>query len=437
MTGYGLVLGGGGAKGSYEIGVWKALRELEIPLIAVAGTSVGALNGAMIVQDDYEKAYDLWTSISVETIISMNKEISDLDSHQKAEETMRLIKVAINSGGLDVTPLKKLLTMAVNEDKIRKSHMDFGIVTFSLTDRKPMAMFKEEIPEGEMVDYLLASASFPAFKPMEIGGKKFIDGAVYDNLPVSLMLQKKIYNVISVDVSGVGRVRKVKDKDLNLIQIKNSENLGPMLVFDMERARRNIEIGYYDTMKVFGRYKGKYYYFTDTRNDIKLDENHIKLVYRFLGINWDKRFSPQNKFIIYKLIRVLKSYSSERKFRNTDGVVSAAAEISAEVMGIERCREYSLNELIDIIIEQYNLKKADVALADFSKIIDEDIWSINKYSFTEKMKKTISQSKFAALYSADINDLSDRAVLYRRLLALAFPKICITNIFIALIMIKQ
>lgn len=437
MTGYGLVLGGGGAKGSYEIGVWKALRELEIPLIAVAGTSVGALNGAMIVQDDYEKAYDLWTSISVETIISMNKEISDLDSHQKAEETMRLIKAAINSGGLDVTPLKKLLTMAVNEDKIRKSHMDFGIVTFSLTDRKPMAMFKEEIPEGEMVDYLLASASFPAFKPMEIGGKKFIDGAVYDNLPVSLMLQKKIYNVISVDVSGVGRVRKVKDKDLNLIQIKNSENLGPMLVFDMERARRNIEIGYYDTMKVFGRYKGKYYYFTDTRNDIKLDENHIKLVYRFLGINWDKRFSPQNKFIIYKLIRVLKSYSSERKFRNTDGVVSAAAEISAEVMGIERCREYSLNELIDIIIEQYNLKKADVALADFSKIIDEDIWSINKYSFTEKMKKTISQSKFAALYSADINDLSDRAVLYRRLLALAFPKICITNIFIALIMIKQ
>ncbi|WP_372999288.1 patatin-like phospholipase family protein, partial [Lutispora sp.] len=417
MTGYGLVLGGGGAKGSYEIGVWKALRELEIPLIAVAGTSVGALNGAMIVQDDYEKAYDLWTSISVETIISMNKEISDLDSHQKAEETMRLIKAAINSGGLDVTPLKKLLTMAVNEDKIRKSHMDFGIVTFSLTDRKPMAMFKEEIPEGEMVDYLLASASFPAFKPMEIGGKKFIDGAVYDNLPVSLMLQKKIYNVISVDVSGVGRVRKVKDKDLNLIQIKNSENLGPMLVFDMERARRNIEIGYYDTMKVFGRYKGKYYYFTDTRNDIKLDENHIKLVYRFLGINWDKRFSPQNKFIIYKLIRVLKSYSSERKFRNTDGVVSAAAEISAEVMGIERCREYSLNELIDIIIEQYNLKKADVALADFSKIIDEDIWSINKYSFTEKMKKTISQSKFAALYSADINDLSDRAVLYRRLLA--------------------
>lgn len=434
MTGYGLVLGGGGAKGAYEIGVWKALRELEIPLIAVAGTSVGALNGAIIVQDDYDKAFELWNSISVEAVISMNKEISDLEPHKKTEEIIRLIKSAINSGGLDVTPLKKLIAMHVNEDKIRKSPMDFGIVTFSLTDRKPMAMFKEDIPEGEMVDYLLASASFPAFKPMEIGGKKFIDGAIYDNLPVSLMLQRKIYNVISVDVSGVGLVRRAKSKDLNLIQIKNSENLGPMLVFDIERAKRNIEIGYYDTMRVFGRYKGKYYYLNDTRSNIKLDESHIKKIYRFLGIEWDKRFSPQNRFIIYKLLRVLRNYSSERKIRNTDGIISAAAEISAEVMGIERCREYSLNELIDIIIELYNSKKADIGLANFSKIIDEDIWSTNEYSFTEKMKKIISESKFAALYSADINDLSERAILYRRLLALAFPKICITNIFISLLL---
>lgn len=435
MTGYGLVLGGGGAKGSYEIGVWKALRELEIPLVAVAGTSIGALNGAMIVQDDYDKAFELWTSISIKAIISVNERLSDLDTRQKTEDTISLIKATITSGGLDVTPLKKLLNMAVNEERIRKSPMDFGVVTFSLTDRKPVVIFKEDIPEGKIVDYLLASASFPAFKPMEIGGKKFIDGAVYDNLPVSLMLQKKIYNVISVDVSGIGRVRKVKTNDLNIIQIKNSENLGPTLAFDVERAKRNMEIGYYDAMKVFGKYKGKYYFFNDTRNHIKLDESHIKLIYAFLGMDWDKRLSPQNRLIIYKLIKVLKSYSSERKLKDTDGIISAAAEVSAEVMGIDRCREYSLNELIDIIIEQYNSKKADIALADFSKIMEEDIWNVNNYSFTEKMKKIISESKFAALYSADINDLSDRAILYRRLLALTFPKICITNIFIAM-MIK-
>ena len=47
---YGLVLEGGGARGSYQIGVYKALLEMNIPIKAVTGTSVGALNGALIAQ---------------------------------------------------------------------------------------------------------------------------------------------------------------------------------------------------------------------------------------------------------------------------------------------------------------------------------------------------------------------------------------------------
>ena len=52
---YGLALEGGGAKGAYQIGAWKALREAGIRFSAVSGTSVGALNGAMIVMDDLER----------------------------------------------------------------------------------------------------------------------------------------------------------------------------------------------------------------------------------------------------------------------------------------------------------------------------------------------------------------------------------------------
>lgn len=44
---YGLVLEGGGAKGAYQIGVWKALMEYGIKIKAIAGVSVGALNGAL------------------------------------------------------------------------------------------------------------------------------------------------------------------------------------------------------------------------------------------------------------------------------------------------------------------------------------------------------------------------------------------------------
>ena len=53
---YGLVLEGGGAKGAYQIGAWKALKEAGIRIKGIAGTSVGALNGALIAMDDFEKA---------------------------------------------------------------------------------------------------------------------------------------------------------------------------------------------------------------------------------------------------------------------------------------------------------------------------------------------------------------------------------------------
>ena len=53
---YGLVLDGGGARGAYQIGAWKALKEAGVRINAVAGTSVGALNGALICMDDPEKA---------------------------------------------------------------------------------------------------------------------------------------------------------------------------------------------------------------------------------------------------------------------------------------------------------------------------------------------------------------------------------------------
>jgi predicted acylesterase/phospholipase RssA len=64
----GLVLAGGGAKGAYQIGCWKALKELGIVFDAIAGTSVGALNAALIAEGDLQKALTLWANISRQMI---------------------------------------------------------------------------------------------------------------------------------------------------------------------------------------------------------------------------------------------------------------------------------------------------------------------------------------------------------------------------------
>lgn len=59
MENYGLVLAGGGCKGVYQIGVWRALREMGVSITAVVGTSVGAMNGALVALDRYDEAVTL------------------------------------------------------------------------------------------------------------------------------------------------------------------------------------------------------------------------------------------------------------------------------------------------------------------------------------------------------------------------------------------
>ncbi len=72
MDGWGLVLAGGGGKGSYQMGVWKYLCEQGYDQMfrAFAGTSVGALNAALFIQGDPKRAEDVWLSITQEQILS-------------------------------------------------------------------------------------------------------------------------------------------------------------------------------------------------------------------------------------------------------------------------------------------------------------------------------------------------------------------------------
>ena len=71
----GLVLAGGGAKGSYQVGVWKALQELGWRPDIITGTSVGSLNGAMFALDLYEVARDMWLSIDDDDVMTLPAEL--------------------------------------------------------------------------------------------------------------------------------------------------------------------------------------------------------------------------------------------------------------------------------------------------------------------------------------------------------------------------
>ena len=149
---YGLALEGGGAKGAYQIGAWKALREADIRFSAVSGTSVGALNGAMIVMDDLEKAENVWNNIHFSQVMDvddeemrrlMNRDIplSELKS------TLRSVADIVRNRGFDVTPLRNWVAEVVDADKICHSDMDFFIVTYSLSDHQELELKASDLDE--------------------------------------------------------------------------------------------------------------------------------------------------------------------------------------------------------------------------------------------------------------------------------------------------
>ena len=118
-----LVLAGGGARGSYQVGVWRALMELDWHPQIITGTSVGGLNGAMFVLDRYETARDMWLTIRSRDVMELPEENADLSAlHQ-------FLRRVVKAGGMDVTPLEEIVERVLDEDALRAAPIRFGIVT--------------------------------------------------------------------------------------------------------------------------------------------------------------------------------------------------------------------------------------------------------------------------------------------------------------------
>ncbi len=248
-----LVLSGGGSRGAYQCGVWQALTELGVKIDIVIGVSVGAINGAMVVQGDAIKTSNLWREMETDMVF-------DIDAKAQLQD---YVKEFFINRGAGTTGLQGLLREYVDEDDIRRSPIDFGLVTVEIPSMHAHYLWKEEIPQGRLYDYITASASaFPAVRPIEIDDRYYIDGGYADNLPVTMALEKGATEVIAVYLDAVGRFRPEELKEVpNLTFIESKWDLGDFLTFDKENARRILRIGYLDAMKTFGVFDGGYYAF--------------------------------------------------------------------------------------------------------------------------------------------------------------------------------
>ena len=327
-----LVLAGGGARGSYQVGVWRALTELGWNPQIITGTSVGSLHGAMFALDLYETARDMWTSIRSQDVMELPEETRNLT------ELHQFLRDVVRAGGMDVTPLEEIVERVLDEDALRASPIRFGLVTVEKRGLKPRELPLEEIPKGKVKDYLLASAAcFPALRAKQIDGVQFLDGGYRDNMPTALAQKMGAEELVCVDLEGVG-ITLPNRTGLPTTMVRSYWELGDILHFDPDTARRNIELGYYDTLRAFGRLRGCAY--AVAKNEQTAQD----------AAAFRQRFDAVQKAVKAKYPVTLTA-DLALKLANMQDAELAPLEAAAEDVGVDPTRYYTMETLAKAFLE--------------------------------------------------------------------------------------
>lgn len=362
-----LTLEGGGARGGYQIGAVKALYENGYNFKAIVGTSIGAINGAYLAQGDFDKLYKMWQTLSFKDLLDLeNDPMKNLLNAKLNVEDIRYLSKklgeAVKNGGLDITKEREILESTIDEEKLRNSDILYGLVAACLTDVKGEELFIDEIPQGKVVDYIIASSNLPFFKRSIIGDKKYLDGGIWDNCPVHMLEKKGFKDVIVIRAfKQQSRIRDyrniLKRGKITIHFIEPIDTLPSILNFDSENLNELIKLGYYDTLKILNGYDGFRYYFEEVEylkrrvRNIPIDV--MTKVINDLDVKLKIGKHIEDEFI-KKVIPLLVSKTKVKTATDLNESVLAMVEHLALNEYIDRYKVYKLEELIEILKQRCN-----------------------------------------------------------------------------------
>lgn len=409
-----IVLSGGGSKGAYEMGVWAAIRKLNIKYDIVTGTSVGALNAAVMTQQTFYKGLFFWYNLNSKMVF--NKEITDnYYTKEGKKNILKMYAKGIINGGMDIEGLDKTIRKVIEPKKFFNSKINMGMITYNVKTLKPKKITKKELNEDNLCDYLIASAScFPAFKIKHLEDGSYIDGGIYDNMPINLAISLGANEIIAVDLKEVGFKQKVKENNVKITYIEPRNDIGSFLIFDKNMSRRAMKLGYNDTLKVMNKLDGNIFTFhlNDlTKNYNKYSKLYINNIKKYLNIS--KKSDLLDGILKISIIKkILNEKTMKKEYINI-----------IEQLGISL-------ELDETKI--YNINKFNKELINNFTLIEED----------KKIESLIKQNKFKNLlnnrttikYIYDMLETKNRKKLYG--LILLFPKSFLQAVYIKTIIEK-
>ena len=187
------VLGGGGDLGAHEVGMLAALTEFDITPDLVVGTSIGAINGAMVAADPspatVETLTGLWTTLDRSGIFG--------DSIFSKVATLARSGTHLN----DNRTLRDLLERVLPVRRIEDLRVPFECVAASIEHATT-----HYFSDGPLVDAILASSAVPGLlPPVEIDGEHFLDGGLVASIPLGRAID---LGATTIYVLQVGRIEE-------------------------------------------------------------------------------------------------------------------------------------------------------------------------------------------------------------------------------------
>lgn len=372
-----LVFSGGGSRGAYEIGVWQAMRELGVSFHAVYGASIGAINAALFAQGDFDLAQRLWDQIDLKQVLATDDEDFAIDSMiSRKRDVLPFLLENARHLRMDITPLETLLRAHLDERAVRASGMDLGLMTVRVPQMQPQPMHLCEIPEGELIDWILASAScFPVFPTRRIGGERYVDGGYFDNLPIDMAIADGADEIVAVDVHPQPAHPEYARMPF-LKMICPLHNLGGFLDFNPVLLRRMRRIGYYDAMKRYGALDGVRYAFV-RRSSMHVERQYMRAIARFDAEAIHRAAFRSSQLMDAPLISAIESETPDRAL-SWHEVWLRGLELAAQAMGFREDAIYDPGDLLCRI--QTYLDAGDVpdvlderALIDAARLGDREL----------------------------------------------------------------
>ncbi len=257
---WGLVLSGGGAKGAYQMGVWKAMKELQIEywIGGIAGASIGALNSVLFASNNYEKGNEAWEQVNLLSVFDTEWALLD--------------------GKIGTFSREEMLVLARKYGELSKVTQSNRPIYCSISKVLPDGSYQGEYQRMDgktqyvIEQLLMASSALPILhEPVEFQGKLYQDGGLTDNCPIRPLYDHGFRKIIIIGLKAEMKRFEVEFPDVEFISIYPSHDLGDLVHGTLNFKPRFIQfckkLGYKDGLRIFRAYQNG-----DLSNAVKMQE---------------------------------------------------------------------------------------------------------------------------------------------------------------------